>query len=56
MQKLFLLSFIVAILALPMLAARDPSPVRGLRKALLWWATFNTCYLVAWLLLYPRLN
>ena len=56
MQKLFLISFIAACLALPMLAARDPAPVRGLRKALLWWATFNSCYLIAWLVLYPRLH
>jgi hypothetical protein len=56
MQKLILLSFIISIIVLPMIAARDPSPVRGLRKALLWWATFNVCYLLAWLLLVPRLS
>jgi len=53
--KILLISCIVAPIALPMLAARDPSPVRGLRRALLWWAGFAFCYWIGFLLLYPRL-
>ena len=56
MQKLFLISFIVAPIVLPMIAARDSSPVRGLRKALFWWAAFNAAYLLGYLVLYPRLS
>jgi hypothetical protein len=55
-QKILLISFVVAIIALPMIAAKDPSPVRGLRKTLLWWTAFNIWYLFAYLVLYPRLS
>jgi len=54
-QKLLLVSILFATMALPMRAARDPSPVRGLRKALVWTAGFGVLYMLAILYLYPRL-
>lgn len=56
MQKILLISFIVAPIAIPMLAARHPSPVRGLRRALLGWVLFNIGYLFFLLVLYPRMH
>ncbi len=55
MQKILLISFIFAPVVLPMIAARDPSPVRGLRKAVLWWVGFNLLYVFGFLYVYPRL-
>jgi len=55
MQKLLLISFIIAPVMLPMIAAGDPSPVRGLRRAIAWWLAFNVCYLLAFLFVYPRI-
>jgi hypothetical protein len=54
-QKLLLVSILLATMVLPMRAARDPSAVRGLRKALLWIVGFDVCYMLALLHLYPRL-
>ena len=49
-MKYLLLSVIVAALALPIAFGFDPWPRRGLRRALLAVAIFNTLYLVAlWL-------
>lgn len=56
MGKLVLNSILIATLALPMFAARDRSPMRGLRRALLWVAAFDACYLVALLYVYPHLH
>ena len=55
MGKLLLMSVMVAMVALPMRAARDGSAVRGLRKTVLWTVAFNVLYLIAVLYVYPRL-
>ena len=56
MGKLVLDSILIATLALPMFAARDRSPTRGLRRALLWVAAFDACYLFALLYVLPHLH
>jgi len=56
MHDLLLISFIFAPIVLPMIAARDQSPLRGLRKAILWWLLFNGAFLLAYLVIYPRLG
>jgi hypothetical protein len=54
MAKLILVSIIFATVAIPIVAARDPHPVRGLKKALFYAFLFNVAYLVGVLLIYPR--
>lgn len=44
MTKVFLLSLLVATIAVPTLAARDRSAVRGLKKALLGVAIIGLLY------------
>lgn len=56
MGKLLLISVIVATIALPMRAARHPSPARALRRALAWTAAYYAAYLVAILYVLPRLG
>jgi hypothetical protein len=53
--KLLLVSVIIAMIAVPILAARDESAVRGLRKTLLLIFVFNILYLLAVRFLYPYL-
>lgn len=55
MGKLILMSVLVSSLAQPLLAARDPDPRRGLRRAVLGTAVFNLFYTAAVLYVYPRL-
>jgi hypothetical protein len=52
--KLILVSIIFATVAIPITVARDPHPVRGLKKALFYAFLFNVAYLVGVLLIYPR--
>lgn len=54
MAKLILLSVLVFTIALPGKAARDPHPVRGLKKAILWVALFNVAYAYGVLVLVPK--
>lgn len=56
MQKILLISFIFGPIIIPMIAARDASPVRGLRKAVLWWIAFVLWYAFVFLYLAPRLG
>lgn len=56
MQKMLLNSILIATLAIPVLAARDPIWQRGLKKALAYFALFDFAYLVAVLYVYPRLH
>ncbi len=56
MGKLLLNSILIATLAIPMRAAGDPSPVRGVRRAVLGVVAFNAFYLVAILYVLPRLG
>jgi hypothetical protein len=54
MAKLILLSLLFATIAIPMSAARDASPVRGFRRAVLWMFSANALYLILILYVYPR--
>jgi hypothetical protein len=55
MQKLLLLSILIATLAIPMIAASDRSPKRGFRKLVLWMVAFNVCYVIGVVYVLPRL-
>jgi hypothetical protein len=45
MSKAILLSAVIAIVALPVWAAKEKNPKAGLRKALLYMVVFNLFYL-----------
>jgi hypothetical protein len=47
---------LLALLVIPVVAARDPRPVRGLKKAFVWFVTFNLFYMLALRFLYPSLS
>jgi hypothetical protein len=55
MQMLLLMSILIMSVALPMVAARDRSAVRGFRRLVVWMAAFNVLYLIGLLYIYPRL-
>lgn len=44
MWKLFLLSIVICTIALPARAAREKSPKKGLRKAIVYTLVFNVIY------------
>ena len=54
-EKFILVSILLATIIVPMRAARDESPARGLRRTVLWMMTFNLMYLIALLYILPRL-
>lgn len=56
MQKIILMSVIYATAIIPLLAARDTSARRGLRRAIAWLLAFNVIYLLAVVFLYPRFS
>jgi hypothetical protein len=47
MSKVILLSAVLAIVALPVIAAKAKNPKAGLKKALIYLVVFNVCYLLA---------
>jgi hypothetical protein len=53
--KLLLLSVVIMTVAIPIFAARDASPRRGLKRALFYFLVFNVAYLLAVRYLYPHL-
>lgn len=53
---MLLMSILIATLALPMRAAHDPNPARGLRRTVLWLVAFNVCYLLGIVYVLPRLS
>jgi hypothetical protein len=55
MQKALLMSLLVATIAVPAIAARDPRPLRGLKRALFWMGLFEVVYVAALVFVYPRL-
>ncbi|MGC4121435.1 MAG: hypothetical protein QM765_44035 [Myxococcales bacterium] len=55
MGKLILASVLFASVAIPIHAARDPNPRRGLRKALWQTLIFDVVYALAVLFVYPRI-
>lgn len=55
MQSLLLISMLIATVAIPVRAARDPRPRRGLRRAAFQFALFNAAYVLACAFIYYRL-
>ena len=55
MRKLVYMSLLIALVAIPLFAARDPSAPRGLRRAVLGVALFVAAYVVAIVYVVPRL-
>ncbi len=55
MQKMLLLSILVANIVLPLWFAADPSPRRGARRTIGAVFSFNVLYLLALLFIYPQL-
>ena len=55
MQKLLLISILVANIAIPMWASRDRGARRGLKKALVAMLIFNVVCVGALVFIYPRL-
>jgi hypothetical protein len=55
MQKLILLSLLVANVAIPVWAARDADGWRGIRKMIRGLLVFDVAYVLALRFLYPRL-
>jgi hypothetical protein len=53
--KILLVSILIAVIAIPIRAARTRSPRLGLRRAVLWMLAFNLFYLFAVRIIYPRL-
>ncbi len=56
MQKLLLLSVVLAVIGIPVVAARDRSAVRSVKKTIVMIAFFNLCYLLAIRFLYSHLE
>ena len=49
-------SILLALLLIPILAARDSNAVRGLKKAILWYVGFGLFYTLALRFIYPYLS
>ena len=54
MSRLVLASILVLVLAAPLLAARDPNPIRALRRLLLYALISGLAYTFIVLIVYPR--
>jgi hypothetical protein len=55
-RSLLLQSLMLALLLIPIVAARDPRPRRGLKKAVVWFVGFSLLYAFALRFVYPRLS
>ena len=55
MDKVILVSIIVATVVVPALGARDANPRRGLKRTLVFLFAFNVVYLALVVLVYTRL-
>ena len=55
MRSTLLQSLMLALLVIPFVAARDPRPLRGLKKAIVWFVGFNLFYLIALRFIYSHL-
>jgi hypothetical protein len=53
MKSLLLLSIVIAALVIPLRAARDPNPRRGVKRMLLMLFLFNAVYLAYVTLIHP---
>ena len=56
MRNLLLRSVIFAVFIIPFVAAREPSPIRGLKKAFGLFLVFNVLYMFALRFIYPHLS
>ena len=56
MIRLTLMSIVLALVALPLLAGRDPLPMRGLKRAVLRVVAFNAFYVLFVRVVLPRLT
>jgi hypothetical protein len=54
-QKLILVSILIATVVVPLRAAKSPSALLGLRRVVLMMLAFEVLYLAALLFVYPRL-
>ena len=54
MSRLVLASILILVIAAPLLAARDPHPIRGMRRLLIYVALANLAYAFLVLVVYPR--
>jgi hypothetical protein len=54
-NKLLLLSVVVGLVAIPVVVAREPNAVRGLKKLFAWIVAFNVFYALALRYVLPRL-
>jgi hypothetical protein len=55
MEKLLLISVLLATIVLPTWTAGDQDPQRGLRKLIASFCVFTCLYVLALLVIYPRL-
>lgn len=56
MRDLVLRSVLAALLVIPLVAARETNPMRGLKKALVWFVGFNLLYMLALRFVFPYLR
>ena len=56
MKSFLLTSILIATIAIPLIAARDTQPRRGLVRAVVGFIAFESLYLIACLWIYPRLS
>jgi uncharacterized membrane protein len=56
MGKAILISIVVALIAIPILAARDGNARRGLKRALLGWVVFTCVYALLLAFVLPRVE
>jgi hypothetical protein len=56
MRTLLLRSLLFAVLAIPFITAREPNPVRALKKTLAVFAGFTFLYMLALRFIYPHLS
>lgn len=56
METTLLISVVIALVAFPLLAARDPNRRRGLKRALAGVAAFNVLYALMLRFVLPRLG
>jgi hypothetical protein len=54
MGRLLLASILVLVILAPLLAARDPHPIRAMRRLLFYVTVFHVAYALAVLFVYPR--
>lgn len=56
MRDLVLRTMLFALIVIPFMAAREPNPARGLKKAIAWFVGFNLLYMLALRFVYSRLS